>query len=97
MLMYHRSVTLKIEERCSKNNRDKLLNLNRKMYLFFSWNVDCSWSRFTDELVQQTNVSKCAPYHHLVVSSARTIRIEFFRCQAGNKDMTLSKIRLIFE
>lgn len=51
MLIYHRSVTLKIEERCSENSRDKLLKLNREMYLFVSWNVDRSWSRFTDEFV----------------------------------------------
>lgn len=56
------------------------------VYLFISWNVNRSWSRFTNKFIHQTNVSECAPCHHGIVSSARTVRIEIFRRQARNED-----------
>lgn len=56
------------------------------MYLFISWNVDRSWSCFTNEFIHKTNVSECAPRHHSIISSARAVRIEIFRRQARNED-----------
>lgn len=52
------------------------------MHLFFSWNVDSSWTGFADKLVHQSNVGERPSSHDGVVSSSRAVGIEFFGCQS---------------
>lgn len=60
-------------------------SLGKHADLFSRREVDGLWPLLVDELVEETNVCKCAPGHDGVVASARAVRVEVTRVQAAQR------------
>lgn len=58
-----------------------------KQYLLLGWNVQGSGSSLFGKLVHQPDVGKGPTCHHSIISSSRTIGVEFSGSQAARSQM----------